>query len=143
VVVFESGVRMRILLAVLFFVMVGCSSQPRFIHVQGMPPFEMFDNKTGQTCITSPLVYDSLDKVREDFREEFGKSVRNSTNPLDKLAGEEQVSKAVNSLDSPDPGQHLSAPEFQEFYKRYNALKSTPNNPPVYHYDGKPYCKEL
>jgi len=103
----------------------------------------MFDNKTGQTCVTTPVVYDSLDKVREDFREGLRKSVRNSTNPLDKLGGEEWVSKAVDSLDSPDPGQHFSAPEFQEFYKRYDALKSTPKNPPVYHYDGMPYCKEL
>jgi hypothetical protein len=134
---------MRILLAVLVLITVGCSSQPRFIHVQGMPPSEMFDNKTGQTCVTTPVVYDSLDKVREDFREAILKSVRNSTNPLDRIPREDLVPRAVDSLDSPDPAQHFSAPEYQEFYKRYNALKSTPNNPPVYHYDGKPYCKEL
>ena len=98
---------MRILLVVLLFITVGCSSQPRFTHVQGMPPFEMFDNKTGQTCTAAPVVYDSRDKVREDFRDGFRKSARNSTNPLDQLIGEEQVSKVVGSLDSPDPGQRF------------------------------------
>jgi hypothetical protein len=49
----------------------------------------------------------------------------------------------ANSEHLADPGQHYSAPEFQELYKRYNALKSSPQNPPIYHYDGMAYCREL
>jgi len=121
------------------------TSQPRFIHVQGAPSWQMFDNKTGQECSSAAVSYDSSDKIRADFAEQYRKLGQNTSNTLSKALTECEacVSETVDSLDSTDPNMRLSAPEFQEFYKRYDTLKANPNNPPVYHYDGMPYCKEL
>ena len=114
------------------------ASQPRFIHVQGAPSWQMFDNRTGQTCVSTPSTYDSFVKVREDFRAMLQKPVDDKP-PLP----EDLISAAVNSLDSTDPTDRLLIPQFQEFYKRWDALKIDPNKPPAYHYEGMPYCKEL
>ena len=118
------------------------ASQPRFIHVQGAPSWQMFDNRTGQTCVTNPVAYDSVEKVREEFREAWLNNARNTKGFWAHFCEDEKcVESAVDSLDSSDPDKRYSG--YQQFYKRYDALKANPDNPPVYHYDGMPYCKEL
>ncbi|MGB6897130.1 MAG: hypothetical protein WBE12_00950, partial [Candidatus Acidiferrum sp.] len=34
-------------------------------------------------------------------------------------------------------------PQYKEFYDRYDAVMANPDRPPVYHYNGMPYCSEL
>jgi hypothetical protein len=152
-VVFESGIRMRILLAVLLIITVGCSSQPRFLHVQGMPPFEMFDNKTGQTCVSDSIAYDSVEKIKRDMRpkvrhDRYEEAKKKSLiigfdNTLDGQADTATDSLLTSTLDNSNSMDRAIRPQYKEFYDRYDALKANPNNPPVYHYDGMPYCKEL
>jgi hypothetical protein len=123
------------------------TSQPRFIHIQGTPSSRMYDNRTGQACVSSPVVYDSFRSIRDDFRKVYIQSIDpHSTNPLEKGIAEDPerwASWAADSLDETDPNKRLNGPEYREFYKRYDALKANPQHPAIYHYDGMPYCKEL
>jgi hypothetical protein len=119
------------------------ASQPRFIHIQGTPSSQMYDNRTGQACVSSPVVYDSFSRVRADFRKMFYEEAEHDQVLRVLTQHEEWVSQAVDTLDSADSDQHYNSPAFQELYRRYDALKANPEHPPVYHTDGMPYCKEL
>ncbi len=68
------------------------------------------------------------------------------TDPIGKVIAEDSegwASYQADSLNKKDPNERLDGPEYREFYSRYDALKTNPKHPPVYHYDGMPYCKEL
>jgi hypothetical protein len=143
------------------------TSQPRFVHVQGAPPWKMFDNKTGQECNSEAVTYDSLDRIKRDMHSPV------FDDQLDKLKKKCDIERTWNCFDSgnldaetdsiitstladskPEPksnGNLLDSiwpsrstyPQYKEFYDRYDAVIASPDRPPVYHYNGMPYCSEL
>jgi hypothetical protein len=124
----------------LLLAMAGCSSQPRFVHIQGMPPDRMFDNKTGQTCIISPIAHDSVETIDYDMRQ-FAIARGEEPHKLDFFVG--YGYEGTQPVPPETSWTHLPRADYQKFYDRYNALMKNPNNPPVYHYEGISYCKEL
>jgi len=116
------------------------ASQPRFIHIQGMPPDHMFDNRTAQTCTTDPIVYDSIERIEDDMRK-FAVARGEEPHKLNFYYGYGYEGTKNAPLEK-DDWQHLPSVG-DPFIDRCNALKKNPLNPPVYHYDGMPYCKEL
>jgi len=133
------------------------TSQPRFIHVQGAPAWKMFDNKTGQDCNTQTITYDSVDlikgemrlKVHRDFYEIEKKA--SLTYPFDNTL-DTRVDKVTDELvdvalqdmfPSLRVEKQKDYPDYKEFYDRYGAVIANPDKPPVYHYNGMPYCSEL
>ena len=155
-----------------FWTLGAGTSQPRFVHVQGTPGPQMFDNKTAQTCWSGPVVYDSVDEVERDMH---FKVHDDQSNELEKKCNIEKtwncfdsakVDTATDSLitelladskprldppksDFPDLLEGLfktrsEYPQYKEFYDRYDAIMTSPDRPPIYRWkDGMPYCSEL
>jgi hypothetical protein len=143
------------------------TSQPRFVHVQGAPPWKMFDNKTGQECNTEAVSYDSVDRIKRDMHSPV------FNDQLDELKNKCDIERTWNCISSvnldtttdslitelltsskPEPksNDHFwdslvidrsTYPQYKQFYDRYDAVIANPDRPPVYHYNGMPYCSEL
>jgi hypothetical protein len=147
------------------------TSQPRFIHVQGAPPWKMFDNKTGQACDSGPVAHDSVDRIKEDMGDrmmkEYSEELQKcdtaspyyskcitSLNLVSQEKGKEIITETLagsksepcplfgNPSDDPDKPRCIY-PQYKEFYDRYDAVIANPDKPPVYHDNGMPYCSEL
>jgi len=158
--------------AILLFMLVGKgmfqqlwtvsagTSQPRFIHIQGSPAWKMFDNKTGQECNSEAVTYDSVDRIRSDIHlkvheDLFEEARRKPTWPwdpailpqvdidTDRLVDTLVPKSGANPFDAVFSMARSAYPQYAEFYARYDAVIANPDKPPVYHYNGMPYCSEL
>jgi hypothetical protein len=145
------------------------TSQPRFAHVQGAAAWKMVDNKTGQECNTKPVTYDSVDGIKQEMElamteEETQKLLKcNIASPnfpkcwasLNLVSPEKRAEIITKTLadskptsDPPSPFDPLFSsrstyPQYKEFYDSHDAVIANPDKPPVYHYNGMPYCSEL
>ncbi|MGA2301050.1 MAG: hypothetical protein ABSG77_10210 [Candidatus Acidiferrum sp.] len=143
------------------------TSQARFIHIQGSPAWKMFDNKTGQECNTGAITYDSVDLIKREMHtavytdqiDELKKKCETDPNfycfntvELDRntdsiitktLADSEPEPKSNASIFDSLLAPRRNYPQYKEFYDRYDAVIANPDKPPVYHYNGMPYCSEL
>ena len=143
------------------------TSQARFIHIQGSPAWKMFDNKTGQECNTGAITYDSVDLIKREMHtavytdqiDELKKKCetdpnfycfntveldRNTDSIITKTLADSEPEPKSNA--DPLDSLRLSRSNYQqykEFYDRYDAVIANPDKPPVYHYNGMPYCSEL
>lgn len=122
------------------------TSQPRFIHVQGAPAWKMFDNKTAQSCSSSPIVYDSLDYIKRDMGFDVRRDQEKKCESWDQICLD-RVGKVTDSIITDtltNPFNQIAYPQYKEFYDRYDALMASPDKPPIYGgKDRMPYCSEL
>ena len=130
----------------------------------------MFDNKTGQECNTEAVTYDSVDRIKRDMHspvfndqlDELKKkcdiertwncigsvNLDTTTDSLitELLTGSKSgpcATSSDNLLGDLFKSPRCTYPQYKEFYDRYDAVIANPDKPPVYHYNGMPYCSEL
>ena len=69
----------RISIALIILLLIGCSSQPRFVH-HGGDPEQMFDNKTAQDCWAGPVQKDDGIAAMDESSKELETARQKSEN---------------------------------------------------------------
>jgi hypothetical protein len=98
----------------------------------------------------SPVFTDQLDKLKKKCDIERTWNCIDSVN-LDTTTDSIITETLANSKPKSDPTNMFSSlitprsnyPQYKEFYDRYDAVIANLDRPPVYHYNGMPYCSEL
>jgi hypothetical protein len=136
---------------------IGCSSQPRFIH-HGGDPEQIFDNKTAQDCWAGPVqkddgiaaneeAYKSYQDAVKKYEEAWARDSEQCLRALDKLPrrmdGFAKRPFECSDIDRLERSQLAMLNLHSTMSDREDRLREHPEEQKIIHVHGLPYCSEL